>query len=152
MIDIVPPETRETLIALVSVYPPSEVVAVIVASPTPTPLTTPELLTEAMLSSLLSHVTALLVALLGDIVAVNVVVPPTLIDAVEGDTSTPVTATGAETVTVHVARTEESAFDVQVIVVEPFMLLDKTTPLEEMVATFVLLLDHVTSLVCEPFK
>ena len=68
-------------------------VTVIVAEPTATPVTTPAALTVATLVLLELQVTFLLEALLGDTVGVSVVVPPTAIDALIGNTVTPVTGT-----------------------------------------------------------
>ena len=65
-----------TVMAQVSINPPSSVVTVMVQAPTFFKVTTP-LTTVATVSSSLSHVTALLVASAGSTVATNVIVPPT---------------------------------------------------------------------------
>ena len=55
-----------------AVLPPSAVVTVMVAVPSPTAVTAPDELTVATLGSLVVHVTDLLVALEGETVAVKV--------------------------------------------------------------------------------
>ena len=70
-------------------------VTVIVAVPAATPVTTPAVLTVATLLLLVLQVTFLLVAVLGNTVGTNVVVPPIAIDALVGNTVTPVTGTVA---------------------------------------------------------
>ena len=66
----------DTVTAQVAVFPPSTVVTVIVAVPTPTAVTSPEELTVATDVSLEDQVTLLLVAVVGFIVAASCVVPP----------------------------------------------------------------------------
>ena len=73
---------------------PSAVVAVTVAVPIARPVTTPDEFTAAMAGALEVHVMVLFEAFAGEIVAVIVVVPPTIIDVLGGATVTPVTRTG----------------------------------------------------------
>jgi hypothetical protein len=76
-----------------SVLPPSTVVTVIVALPTAMPLTKPVEETMATAELLLLHDTALFAALEGEMVAVNVSVPPTRMTAAFSFKATPVTET-----------------------------------------------------------
>jgi hypothetical protein len=64
--------TVSTVTAHVSAYPPSDVVTVIVATPSETAVIMPLLDTVATVGSLLDHVTDLLVAFEGEIVAMSV--------------------------------------------------------------------------------
>ena len=92
----------ETVTWHVAVYPPSEVVTVMVAVPALTPVTLPEESTVATDVFEDDHVTALLVAFEGFTVAVSVVEPPTPTLAADLLSVTPVTATEpAVTVTVQ---------------------------------------------------
>ena len=102
--DTLTPVTRIglTVITLVAVLEPSAVVTVMVAVPTLRPVTNPLLLTVAIDELLLLQVTAWFVALAGAMVALSCCVPPIKIEAVVGDTLTPVTKIGL-TVMVEVA-------------------------------------------------
>ena len=122
---------------------PSSVVTVIVVVPTDFAVTTPELDTVATLVLLLVHVTFLFAALLGDTVAVNVLILPFTMLIVLELKVTPLTLIGV-TVTSHVAFLLPSSV-VTVIVAVPtdFAVI---TPVEDTVATLVLLLVHVTFL------
>lgn len=110
----------DTVTVQVSVQPPSAVVTVMVALPAETPLTTP-LLTVAILVFEEDQVTFLFVASLGETVAVRLVVEPTATLAVEAERLTPVTATEA-------AETKLKVIELQVKVVDPFMILKKSAP------------------------
>ena len=118
---------------------------VIVAEPAAFAVTTPEeetVTTEVLLDD---HVTDLSVAFDGVTVAVKVCVSPTVIDNDVLFRLTPVTDTvAAFTVTAHVAVLAPS-FVVTVIVAVPAAFA-VTTPLEDTVATVVLLDFHVTDL------
>jgi len=87
-----------TVIALVAVRAPSLVRTVIVAEPDVTPVTSPFAFTDAIAVLLLLQVTALLVAFVGETVAMSCVVPPIAMDALVGETLTPLTGTVALTV------------------------------------------------------
>jgi hypothetical protein len=129
-----------TVIILVAVLP-SPVLAVIIAVPSATAETSPCISTIAtdMLSE--DHVTVLSVALLGRIVALSCLLPPTNKTApVVGLTFIPDTAT-VFTVTGHAAVFPFMVF--AVIVTAPAFT-PLTMPLEETVATFLSLLDHLT--------
>jgi hypothetical protein len=67
-----------TVTVQVAVIPPSTVLTVIIAFPAATALTTPVAETVAIAVLLLLHVTFLFVALVGETVAINVSVPPTV--------------------------------------------------------------------------
>ena len=82
----------ETVTSLLAVKPPSDVVAVMVAVPSPCAVTTPLELTVATVASLVLQLTLLLVALLGVTVAESVPVSPVFSDKLVGATLTPVTA------------------------------------------------------------
>jgi hypothetical protein len=130
-----------TVITLVAVLEPSAVVTVIVAVPTDKPVTSPVALTVATAVLLLLQVTFWFVALAGAIVAVNCCVPPIKIEAVVGDTLTPVTSIGF-TIMTDVAVKLPSAV-VTVIVAVPTET-PVTRPVALTVATAVLLLLQVT--------
>jgi hypothetical protein len=130
-----------TVMTLVAVLAPSAVVTVMVAVPTLMPVTRPVALTVATAVLLLLQVTAWFVALAGAIVADNCWVPPINIEAVVGDTLTPVTNIGF-TVMVDVAVLAPSAV-VTVMVAVP-TLIPVTSPVALTVATAVLLLLQVT--------
>ena len=82
-----------TVTSQVAVFSPSSVVTVIVAVPSATPVTKPFWSTVAFVSSLLLHATFLLDASEGAIVAVSLVVLPTLTVSVFLSSVTPVTGT-----------------------------------------------------------
>ena len=88
-----------TVMTEVAVKLPSAVVTVIVAVPTETPVTSPVALTVATAVLLLLQVTLWFVAFAGAIVAANCCVPPIRIEAVVGDTLTPVTSIGLTVIT-----------------------------------------------------
>jgi hypothetical protein len=136
--------TADTVTTQVAVLAPSAVVTVIVLVPTATGATTPLLLTVATDVLLLVHVTFVLVAFVGVIVAVKEPeAPPTVRLMVEALKVTPVTATLVlVTVTVQVAVLDPSAV-VTVIVAVPAAT-GETTPLDDTVATAVLLLVQLT--------
>ena len=117
--DTLTPVTRIglTVMTEVAVKLPSAVVTVIVAVPTDTPVTRPVELTVATAVLLLLQVTFWFVAFAGVIVELSCCVPPINIEAVVGDTLTPVTRIGL-TVMTDVAVLEPSAV-VTVIVVVP---------------------------------
>src|SRR6185295_16388895 len=87
-----PPPPPLTVTAVLSVKPPSTVVAVMVELPAATPATTPELFTVATDTLLLLQVTAGLLALAGETAAVSGAVLPAASARVAGVTLTPVTA------------------------------------------------------------
>ena len=116
-------------------------VTVIVAVPTDTPVTRPVALTVATAVLLLLQVTFWFVALAGVIVAVNCCVPPIKIEAVVGDTLTPVTSIGFTEITL-VAVLEPSCV-VTVMVAVPTDT-PVTSPLALTVATAVFELLQVT--------
>lgn len=129
----------------VAFFAPSDVVQVIVADPAALAVTVPSDPTVATDVLLEVHVTLVLVALLGETVGVRRYVSPAVNDNDVGETETPVTATVAfVTVTVQVAVLPPSSVRT-VIVAEPAAFA-VTTPLDETVATVVLLDDHVTAL------
>jgi hypothetical protein len=133
-----------TVTAHVAVLPPSAVVTVIVAKPTATGVTTPLAETVAIVVSLLVQATFVFVAFAGVIVGVNVpAVQPAVKLKVFGLRLTLVTATGALTVTAHVAVFPPSAV-VTVIVVVPTAT-GVTTPVLLTVATPGLELVHATA-------
>ncbi len=134
-----------TVTEQVAFFAPSVVVQVIVAEPAALAVTVPSEATVATDVLLEVHVTPVLVALLGETVGVRRYVSPAVNDNDVGDTETPVTATVAlVTVTVQVAVLPPSSVRT-VIVAEPAAFA-VTTPLDETVATVVLLDDHVTAL------
>jgi hypothetical protein len=130
-----------TVTAQVAVLLPSTVLTVIVAVPAAMPVTKP-FVTVAIVGALLLHVTALFVALAGATVAVKVSVPPTIMLVDVLFKVTPVTETGALTVTAQVAVKPPSA----VVTVMLALPVDTpvTKPLDETVATAGALLLHVT--------
>ena len=130
-----------TVMVEVAVLAPSAVVTVMVAVPTLTPVTKPVALTEATPVLLLLQVTAWFVAFAGAMVALNCCVPPINIDAVVGDTLTPVTKIGLTVITL-VAVLEPSCV-VTVMVAVP-TLTPVTRPVALTEATAVLLLLQVT--------
>jgi hypothetical protein len=135
-------ETGETVMEHAAVLLLSTVVTVITALPTATPTTTP-FVTVAMLELLLDHITFWLVALEGVTVAVSVSKPPTVMLAELLFRDTLVTGTTtALTVTAQVAVLLPSAV-VTVIVAFPAAT-PVIIPVDETVATPVLLLLHVT--------
>jgi hypothetical protein len=128
-----------TVMAEVPAFP--SLVAVMVVLPAATAVTTPDVETVATPVALLDQVTARPVstALLASVsVAVNACVPPTIIDALVGETAT--FATGA-TATV-IAEVPDLVSLVAVIVALPAPTA-VTTPLADTVATAVALLNHV---------
>jgi len=130
-----------TVITLVAVLEPSCVVTVMVAVPTDTPVTSPLALTVATAVLLLLQVTFWFVAFAGVMVELSCWVPPIRIEAVVGDTLTPVTSIGLTVIT-EVAVLEPSAV-VTVIVAVPTDT-PVTIPVALTVATAVLLLLQVT--------
>jgi hypothetical protein len=130
-----------TVITLVAVLEPSAVVTVIVAVPTDTPVTSPVALTVATAVFELLQVTLWFVAFAGVMVELSCCVPPINMEAVVGDTLTPVTSIGLTVIT-EVAVLAPSAV-VTVIVAVPTDT-PVTSPLSLTVATAVLLLLQVT--------
>jgi hypothetical protein len=130
-----------TVMTEVAVKLPSAVVTVMVAVPTDTPVTRPVELTVATAVLLLLQVTFWFVVLAGAIVAVNCCVPPIKIEAVVGDTLTPVTSIGLTVITL-VAVLAPSA-EVTVMVAVPTDT-PVTSPVALTVATAVLELLQVT--------
>ena len=125
-----------------ALFPPSFVVAVIVAVPTPFAVIVPVLVTVATLVLLLFQVTALFDAAFGETIASNFSVLPVLIVVLVFDSFTLVTAVVTVTVAVVV-------FPVSLVftVIVAFPLPTPfTTPLALTVATLVLLLFQVTAL------
>ena len=134
-----------TVTAHVAVLAPSFVLTVIVAEPAAFAVTTPEEDTVATEVLLEDQVTDLSVAFDGVTVAVKVSVSPTVMERELLFRLTPVTDTfAAWTVTEHVAVFDPSVV-VTVIVAVPAAFA-VTTPLEDTVATVVLLEVHVTDL------
>lgn len=134
-------DKTDTVKRQVSVYPPSEVVTVIVDWPAETPVISPELaLTVATAVALEDQDTVLLVAFAGEIVGVKVVVAPTPNEAV-ASSDTPVTAIFV-TVMEEVAVTLAFIVEVAVIVAEPAAT-PVTTP-DETVAILLFEVDQVT--------
>jgi hypothetical protein len=125
----------------IAVFPPSTVVAVIVAVPTAFPVTTPLELTVTIDVLPLDHVTALFAAFAGATVALSAATAPMLTDSVVLLRFTPVTGAGF-TVTFVVAVSPPSAV-LAVIIAVP-TLFPVTTPFELTEATAVLLLVHVS--------
>ena len=135
----------DTVTEHVAFFPPSSVVAVIIAEPAALAVTTPDVETVATDVLLEVQVTDLLVALAGVTVAVRVWVSPTVMDRDELLRLTPVTETiGLDTVTEQVAFLPPSLV-VTLIVAVPAALA-VTRPDAETVATEALLEDQVTDL------
>lgn len=129
----------------VAFFPPSAVVQVIVADPAAFAVTVPLEETVAIEVLLEDQDTLGLVALEGDIVAPSLYVSPAVNDNDVGATETPVTATDAVvTVTLQLAVFPPS--EVFTVTVAVPVALAVTTPLDETVATDVLLEDQVTVL------
>lgn len=136
-------ETGLTVTTQVAFLPPSFVVTVIVDVPTASADTTPDDVTEATFVLLEDQVTDWSAASKGDTVAVSTCVSPTFIDNDVLSRETPETATGF-TVTSQVAFFPPSTV-VTVMVAVPTVFA-VMTPVEETVATAVLLEDQVTDL------
>ena len=132
-----------TVTAQVAVFEPVFVVTVIVAVPFPTAVTKPLEDTVATFVLLDFHVTVLSAASVGDTVAVNCTVAP--LDVKVAEVLFRLMPVGIIfTVTAQVA-VFEPVFVVTIIVAVPFPTA-VTKPLEDTVATFVLLDAHVTDL------
>ena len=130
-----------TVITDVAVLEPSAVVTVMVAVPTETPVTIPVALTVATAVFELLQLTLWFVALAGAMVELSCCVPPINMEAVVGDTLTPVTSIGL-TVMTEVAVLEPSCvFTVMVAIPTDTPV---TSPVALTVATAVLLLFQVT--------
>jgi hypothetical protein len=132
-----------TVILQVAFTPlPSLAVQMIVAVPFPLAVTFPALVTVATFVLLLFHVTVLLFAAAGATVAFSANVFPFTIE--NDDLFNVILVTGCLTVTLQAAFTPLPSLAVQVIVAVPFPL-PTTLPVLVTVATFVLLLFHVTA-------